>query len=124
MTAAGRWRVELGAAPRTAIARGGFVRVELGDGTSALVGRCEGAWRAFANVCKHRAIALDLGADTPMASDGVHLLCHQHGALYRATDGLCVGGPCVGEKLDALDVAEEGDALLLSANASRNHPRT
>jgi nitrite reductase/ring-hydroxylating ferredoxin subunit len=34
-----------------------------------------------------------------MSDDGEYLLCHQHGALYRLTDGRCVLGPCAGEAL-------------------------
>jgi nitrite reductase/ring-hydroxylating ferredoxin subunit len=39
------------------------------------------------------------------------LLCNQHGALYRLDDGWCVSGPCAGEKLVALAVREDGEAL-------------
>jgi nitrite reductase/ring-hydroxylating ferredoxin subunit len=104
-------RVELTAAQRAEIARGRFVRV--GHGTSGvLVGLVEGQWRAYANVCRHRASPLDLGASSPMSDDGVHLLCHQHGALYRPSDGRCVVGPCAGEALTAVDVDESADGAL------------
>ena len=43
----------------------------------------------------------------PMDDDRVHLLCHSHGALYRTRDGYCVSGPCIGQSLVALEVAEE-----------------
>ncbi len=97
---------------------GRFVRVELGTlrvvvdevvARTALVGRPGGVWRAYANVCRHLAVPVD----SPMAADGVSLLCHQHGARYRPTDGYCVGGPCMGATLVAIPVAEDQGALVL-----------
>jgi nitrite reductase/ring-hydroxylating ferredoxin subunit len=98
-------RVTLTEDQRRAIARGRFVRVGAAWG-GAIVGRVDGAWKAFENVCRHRALPLDLGASSPMSDDGAYLLCHQHGALYRPTDGRCVVGPCVGESLTAVEVRE------------------
>jgi nitrite reductase/ring-hydroxylating ferredoxin subunit len=140
-------RVALSDAQREQIALGRFVRVHVqgglrGDGKgvrpgssggaaahspsplvagdsarSVLVGRVDGEWRAYVNECRHRALPLDLGASSPMSEDGEHLLCHQHGALYRRRDGMCVLGPCAGEKLTPVAVArvvEDGAELLLA----------
>jgi nitrite reductase/ring-hydroxylating ferredoxin subunit len=76
-----------------------------------LVGRVAGEWRAYANECRHRALPLDLGASSPMSDDGQYLLCHQHGALYRLSDGRCVLGPCAGEALTpvAIELVVEED---------------
>lgn len=103
-------RFTLTDAQREEIARGRFVRL----GTpfaSVLVGCVRGAWRAYKNECKHRALPLDLGARSPSSDDGKYLLCHQHGALYRLDDGLCTIGPCVGESLLALPIREDGGEL-------------
>jgi nitrite reductase/ring-hydroxylating ferredoxin subunit len=77
--------------------------------TSVLVGKVGGTVRAYANVCRHHPLPLDYDAPEgagPMALDGLHLECHQHGALYRPTDGLCTDGPCRGESLYAAGVEE------------------
>ncbi len=95
---------------REQIARGRFVRLGPAFG-GVVVGRVGGSWRAYRNECKHRALPLDLGGSSPMSDDGTRLLCHQHGALYRLDDGLCIVGPCFGERLQALSVREDGDAL-------------
>jgi nitrite reductase/ring-hydroxylating ferredoxin subunit len=63
-------------------------------------------------VCRHRALPLDLGARSPMSDDGRFLLCHQHGALYRLDDGVCVVGPCAGERLSPVAVTEDDDGAL------------
>jgi nitrite reductase/ring-hydroxylating ferredoxin subunit len=105
-------RVVLTAEQRAQIARGRFVRV--GTWTSGvLVGRVAGTWRAYANICRHRALPLDLGASSPMSDDGRYLLCHQHGALYRLDDGFCFAGPCAGERLRSLPVTDDGDTLTI-----------
>ena len=107
-----RIRIALTVAQREEMARGRFVRVTLpraieiaGARTrSVLVGRVEGSLRAYANVCRHQAVPLDLGMDTAMSSDGHHLVCHQHGAMYRPDDGECIYGPCKGERLSTMTI--------------------
>ncbi|MDP9035177.1 MAG: Rieske (2Fe-2S) protein [Myxococcota bacterium] len=85
------------------------------DQRSVLVGRVAGAWRAYENLCRHRALRLDLGASSPMSDDGRFLLCHQHGALYRPADGACIAGPCDGERLTQLEIVEDDDGLWIAA---------
>ena len=116
-------RVVLTGEQRRDVARGAFVRVPLGatvtvgevEARTAIVGRAAGVWRAYANVCRHNAVPLDFGMDTVMSDDGRHLLCHQHGALYRPADGACTGGPCAGAALEPMRIEEDGDALVLRA---------
>jgi nitrite reductase/ring-hydroxylating ferredoxin subunit len=81
--------------------------------TSVLVGRVGGAIRAYANVCRHHPLALDHDASSAMADDRYHLVCHEHGAVYRPTDGLCIDGPCKGERLFAAGVEEHDGGLKL-----------
>ena len=113
-------RLALTSEQRAAIAAGRFVRVDLGAAVtvgvvrvrSVLVGRAGGAMRAYLNVCAHQAVPLDVGADSPMSEDGYHLLCHQHGAVYRPNDGFCVSGPCKGDKLVSIPIAAHDDATI------------
>ncbi len=105
-------RVVLTEAQAADVARGRFVRVGPAfDGV--LVGRVDGAWRAYANVCRHRALPLDLGAPSAMSDDGRYLLCHQHGALYRLGDGRCVSGPCAGDALQTVTITATDGAVIL-----------
>lgn len=90
----------------------------LGDGTrawSALIGRSGGKLRAFANVCKHLAVPLDLSDGNPMTDDRRHLLCHHHGAVFDASSGVCTAGPCEGRRLTAfsLEIDALGEATLV-----------
>jgi nitrite reductase/ring-hydroxylating ferredoxin subunit len=108
--------VALTPAQSAAVGRGRFVRVDLTAGPSVLVGRAGGAWRAYVNVCRHRDLPLDLGVSSPMSDDARFLACSQHGALYRLTDGLCVMGPCVGERLAPIAITEHDGELVLTAD--------
>jgi nitrite reductase/ring-hydroxylating ferredoxin subunit len=73
-----------------------------------------GALRAYTNVCQHVPIPLDAGGRKFLQEEGL-LVCATHGALYRRTDGLCVSGPCLGRRLEAvaLRVREDGRVELL-----------
>ena len=118
-------RVTLSEAEMRAIARGQFVRVELGGwvaigegqhAKSAFVGQDGHTVRAYYNICQHQPVELDMPLEpgqraprvrrAPMAEDGVHLLCHSHGALYRPADGRCVLGPCYGASLVPVAIEE------------------
>lgn len=67
--------------------------------------------RAFRNDCPHAHLPLDLVPGRIMARDGRHLLCANHGALFRMTDGLCVRGPCRGRHLPRIELSVE-DGLV------------
>lgn len=124
-------RVDLTLGEVRAVFAGRFVRVELGapvrlpDGLramSALVGRVGDRVVAWANRCQHNPVPLDAGdvpmstdgaVPAPLADDGRHLMCHSHGALYRPIDGMCVLGPCYGQRLFPIEVDAHGGAIAL-----------
>lgn len=84
---------------------------------TALIARVDGELRAYANVCRHKAIPLDARGGTAlgvMTDDGASLLCDSHGAVYRPEDGLCTQGPCAGLRLYAFEVVERGNELALT----------
>jgi nitrite reductase/ring-hydroxylating ferredoxin subunit len=122
-------KVPLSENQRIEAAAGRFVRVDLprpvlfGDerARQAFVGCVEGTWRAWANVCRHRQVALDFNAPpqrgdvrlAPLGEDGFHLVCHSHGALYRPDDGTCISGPCPDARLHAIEVVADDTGVAL-----------
>ena len=75
--------------------------------------RYGGALRAYVNSCPHQGTPLDWLPDRFFDRDGAHLLCGTHGALFRPEDGLCVRGPCFGQRLEpAPIVVAEGEIFL------------
>lgn len=80
---------------------------------SALVARKGGRIYAYANVCRHIPLTLDLGDGEVGAADRQAFLCHHHGARYRIEDGKCLYGPCDGASLFPLPHVEEAGELVL-----------
>jgi nitrite reductase/ring-hydroxylating ferredoxin subunit len=60
--------------------------------------------------------------DTPMAwrrdeyldAGGTHIVCAAHGALFEIETGLCILGPCLGDRLApaAITITAGGDVIL------------
>jgi nitrite reductase/ring-hydroxylating ferredoxin subunit len=54
---------------------------------------------AYQSRCPHWNLPLDHASDDILSSDGEHLVCSVHGALFEIATGRCVGGPCLGAGL-------------------------
>ena len=55
--------------------------------------------RGYVDRCPHAGVPLAQHLDDYLAPAGDLIACSWHGALFRIEDGLCVGGPCVGQHL-------------------------
>lgn len=64
---------------------------------------------AFVNVCAHRNQPVVVDA-YPFDALG-RIECRAHGAIYEATSGECVGGPCVGARLLLVPLVEKDGEL-------------
>ncbi len=74
----------------------GFV-VRSGDAVTGYVDRCP-----------HMGVPLAQHLDDYLTPAGDLIACSWHGALFAIADGLCVGGPCVGQRLVAWPVTVAG----------------
>jgi len=77
----------------------GFV---FGKGVSRhdlVVVRRQGGVCVYVNSCPHQGTPLETFADKFLNEDGSLFVCSTHGARFRAEDGVCVSGPCVGKTL-------------------------
>lgn len=88
-----------------------------GETLSAFVVRYEGVAHAYINQCAHVPVELDWMEGEFFDDSGVYLVCSTHGALYSPETGVCVGGPCSGEKLQAIPVEEGNGQICLGENA-------
>ncbi|HET6603079.1 MAG TPA: Rieske (2Fe-2S) protein [Xanthomonadaceae bacterium] len=69
--------------------------------------------RAFHNVCPHAGRRLDWAPGQFLLSAG-DLVCAAHGATFRIPDGVCVAGPCRGDRLREVAVRiAEGCVVLV-----------
>ncbi len=85
---------------------------------SGILFRTDCGVRAWRNLCRHLAVPLDRTDPGCLTTpDGRHLVCGEHGALYRPDDGLCVAGPCLGARLRALPVVVCGGKAYLDTAA-------
>jgi nitrite reductase/ring-hydroxylating ferredoxin subunit len=66
----------------------------------------------YVNCCPHVGTPLDWAPDRFLSADGARIVCATHGAEFGIEDGLCVAGPCVGERLEIV-LAEIKDGLVL-----------
>ena len=89
------------------------VEATLPEGTESLIllrrGGSVCAWR---NVCPHAGRRLDWAPGQFLRS-GDTLICAAHGASFRLADGLCIGGPCRGQQLQAVPVRVADGAVWL-----------
>jgi nitrite reductase/ring-hydroxylating ferredoxin subunit len=88
---------------------GDGVRFEIeycGAPAPAFAVRYQGRVHAYLNRCAHVAMELDWREGQFFDLDGRDLICSTHGAVYAATSGQCLGGPCGGAPLVRLQVEE------------------
>lgn len=82
---------------------------------SVFVVRCGGEIKAYLNRCPHLAVSMEYRKDRFMSGDGQRIICYAHGAHFLPESGLCVFGPCLGERLTSLPcfVDSAGQVFLL-----------
>lgn len=58
----------------------------------------------YVDRCPHAGVTLARTLDDYLSPSGSVIACSWHGAVFTIDDGLCVGGPCVGQRLIAWPV--------------------
>lgn len=71
--------------------------------------------RAVVNRCPHVGTPLDMSPGKVFTSDGRHLICATHGALFDPSDGRCVSGPCRDKMLERVPVSLRDGQVWLAA---------
>lgn len=68
---------------------------------------------AYINRCPHAGHPLNLRPDRFLTADGSLILCNSHGAMFEIDTGLCVAGPCPGQRLRRVSVRIENEQVVL-----------
>ena len=68
---------------------------------------------AYINRCPHAGHPLNLRPDRFLTPDGSLILCNSHGAMFQIDSGVCVAGPCPGQRLRQISVRVENDRVVL-----------
>jgi nitrite reductase/ring-hydroxylating ferredoxin subunit len=69
---------------------------------------------AYVNYCPHAGHPLNIRPDRFLTPDRNLILCCSHGALFARDDGICVAGPCQGQKLTPIPVEVDSGYVLLA----------
>jgi nitrite reductase/ring-hydroxylating ferredoxin subunit len=94
----------------------GTFNVVLGEGEDELdivIVQTKGARHAYINCCPHQFIPLETFPNHFLTEDKTHLICSGHGAKFELATGVCTSGPCQGQGLDPLTIAERDGAIYL-----------
>ena len=54
----------------------------------------------YVNSCPHIGTPLDWAPNRFLSQDGTRIICAMHGAEFRIGDGVCIAGPCLGDRLE------------------------
>ena len=65
----------------------------------------------YVDACPHAGWPLAL-FDRYLTRQGDLILCAGHGAVFRPEDGVCLAGPCAGDRLSPWPVAVVGDHVV------------
>jgi nitrite reductase/ring-hydroxylating ferredoxin subunit len=113
VSAPAEWRGDARAIPPGSSAK---FKLALGGKTvEGFVIEHAGAYHAYVNRCPHVGTPLDLWPNEFFGEDGTTLVCSTHGAVFEPGTGRCIAGPCAGDALTGLDVAREGDTIVVRA---------
>jgi len=92
----------------------GFVLPQDGGEVEGFVVYRDGHVSAFVNSCPHTGAPLNWSPHQFLDVEAEFIQCSLHGAIFRAEDGFCVRGPCVGESLKSLPVALKEGVIWIS----------
>ena len=71
----------------------------------------------YVNSCPHIGVPLDWQPDRFLTADGQRILCATHGAEFGIADGVCVRGPCLGDRLEAVMIQVKDGVILVPEDA-------
>jgi nitrite reductase/ring-hydroxylating ferredoxin subunit len=71
----------------------------------------------YVNSCPHLGVSLDWTPDRFLSPDASRIVCATHGAEFRIADGVCLRGPCLGDRLEPVKIEIHDGTLLVPADA-------
>ena len=68
----------------------------------------------YRNTCPHYGAPLDWKRDAFLSYDKEMILCSMHSALFNIDDGICVEGPCPGQRLEPVTLELKDGRIFLA----------
>ena len=78
--------------------------------------RQDNAIYAYWNICPHRSSPLNWVPNKFLDIENQLIHCALHGALFEIDSGLCVSGPCIGDKLQPIQLRHEDQFYYVVAD--------
>jgi len=78
-------------------------------GDTIFITQRDGAFYAYQNVCPHLQPELEFLENQFLDQDGEYIQCSTHGALFEVETGECISGPCLGDKLEKVNISVHSD---------------
>ncbi len=70
----------------------------------------------YVDRCPHMGVPLAQTLDEYLTPDGTLIACSWHSALFTIDEGLCVGGPCTGQRLTPWPVRVEDGEIVTTGD--------
>lgn len=67
----------------------------------------------YKNTCPHTGMPLDFKPGKFLTNDGKLIQCSTHGAKFCIKSGICISGPCKGDRLVSVSTAIKSDKVYL-----------
>ena len=71
----------------------------------------------YVNSCPHIGVPLDWMPDKFLTGDGQRIVCATHGAEFGIADGVCLRGPCLGDRLEQVMIEIRDGVILVPEDA-------
>ena len=71
----------------------------------------------YLNACPHLGVPLEWRPHRFLNDDGTRIVCALHAAEFGVEDGVCLRGPCKGDRLEAVPCEVVGGVVLVPGNA-------
>jgi nitrite reductase/ring-hydroxylating ferredoxin subunit len=71
----------------------------------------DGNFSAYINSCPHTGVNLEWQEDQFLDMDNMFIQCSTHDALFEIDTGVCIAGPCVGDRLETVGLTIENGQI-------------
>ena len=74
----------------------------------------DGKFYVYRNSCPHVGVNLEWQPDQFLDMEANFIQCSMHGALFLIDTGMCILGPCQGQRLKMIEHHIEGDQIYIT----------
>lgn len=83
------------------------------EGQNLFAVQKDGQVYVYRNLCPHLNVSLEWEPDQFLDDEKTFIQCSTHGALFHIENGQCIQGPCLGDKLEAVDFIIDNNSIWI-----------